>query len=287
MRILGLSLVSLFAIACSAQAPVETCTPAGTETRMYRLEKLHLPADDGSFAGTFADGDRARNRLGAIVQVLRANEVDLQIVVDELLARDGWPVTLTITSTDPKQLNATGAEVTLRHGTDDSSSVCGTLIGGNYQSLSPARTVEPSTVTLPWPFFGETPISLSAAHVTLRPSLRGGVEGEIHGAITVAELDRAVLPQIAALLTAKVNGDPSSPFSQQVARMLDDGNCDDARAGDGVIAPCEVRSSVGGNLLLPDLDLVDAEGVWAPRAASPLAERDAISFGVAFEAVPR
>jgi len=290
LRLLLLVLFATSAAACSQ--PRDTCAPAGTETRTYRLSRLHLPVADHELAIAFADGDEARNRLGSIDQVLLGHMMDLQPVVDAVIDAGAWPVTLSVTSTDYAQSDAAGATVTLRHGTDDSATVCGALVAGSYASVEPARAAAPSTLTLPWPFFGERPVTLTAAHVTLRPSLFDGVEGEIHGAITVAELRRTVLPQVASLMTAKQNGDPGSMLSQALTDYVDVGNCENldgthAVARDRRIDPCELDTSIVRGLFQPDLDLFDGNGAWAPRAGSPAEERDALSFGVAFQALPR
>jgi hypothetical protein len=292
LRLLPLALLAIGAIGAAAcTQPPERCVPAGTETRTYRLTRLHLPAGDHDLAVAIADGAEPRNRLGVIHQALLGHRMDLQPAVDEAMAAGAWPVTLSVTSTDYAQRDAAGAQVTLRHGTDESSTVCGALVAGSYESVPPAHAAAPSTLTLPWPFFGERPITLTAAHVTLRPSLFDGVEGEIHGAITVAELERAVLPQVAALMTAKQNGDPRSVLAEALSDYVDVGNCANrdgtpAAARDRRIDPCEIGASIVRGLFQPDLDLFDANGAWAPRAGSPVEERDALSFGVAFHALP-
>jgi hypothetical protein len=116
-----------------------------------------------------------------------------------------------------------------------------------------------------------------------------GLSGRLGGAVTVDELDRALIP-------ALVEG-----LNRIIARDCPDGTCESGSGGellvdyfddcgegsstcDGLLSVDELRSNdLVSSLLAPDMDLFDEAGQLNPRCDQV---KDALSIGLGFTAVP-
>jgi hypothetical protein len=96
-------------------------------------------------------------------------------------------------------------------------------------------------------------------------------------------------PAFVTALNDRVASDPDGATSKQLLQIFDTGGCTksdgtQAKPRDGVIDLCEFLSnSIVKNVLLPDVQLFDAQGRFAPNPANTM--RDSLSAAFGFAAV--
>ena len=144
---------------------------------------------------------------------------------------------------------------------------------------------------------GIAEIPVTVVHASFTETGSGLSKGQINGFISAADLRYALVPALAASLTALATALTGSTGSQILqsfdtggtpdpacadACKDDDGGC--SVAGDGIISSCEVATSTSGrNLLVPDVQMLAADGRYAPNPDN--AEPDSFSIGLGFTAV--
>ena len=145
------------------------------------------------------------------------------------------------------------------------------LKAADEATLPLAVPLGPMMVTLP----------LRGVHVQGRVQLVAGkptiTDGQIHGAVAVADLDRVVYPSLAASVTALINGDPMSTTTRtlislfetstspvSVAKCMVARDCCKTNPSTCKILPQEVKDSVVGSLFAPDVEVLNAMGQWEP-----------------------
>jgi hypothetical protein len=177
----------------------------------------------------------------------------------------------------------------------------GRLNNGEFKSNNPVTTKNPVTVTVKLDLVGGgNPISLAVhgAHVQFQTGtdMASGAPGllsaELHGSIKNEDVQGVIIPNVAMLLTTKIQilkTDPNNGTAKMIESLFDTGGCTNpdgsmAVAKDLKIDPCEVSSNnIIQNVLAPDVQIYDASGNYAPNKANT--NRDSLSLGLGFTAV--
>ncbi len=169
----------------------------------------------------------------------------------------------------------------------------GAIKNSVFTSNSPVTTKNPVTVTLGLPLTAGAPIPLtvSGARITFTKNASGAIGGVINGAIKFSDVKANIIPAVADLLTAQVAKDPPG-MPGTIANLFDTGtgctatdkNQDGtvAASGDQKVAICEVsNNSLIKSVLIPDVQLYDSAGNWAPNKENTT--KDSMSLGLGFE----
>lgn len=169
----------------------------------------------------------------------------------------------------------------------------GKLDGGKFKSNNPVGTKNPVDVTLKIALIqGAAPIPLTLhgaqAEFTSGTDMASGkpglIDGRLRGSIKKSDIDNTVIPAVASLLTMRIQADPNSASSKQIASIFDTGGCGAAKMGDGKIDTCEVATnSIIMAVLAPDVQIYDDAGNYAPNAKNT--KKDSLSIAVAWGAV--
>lgn len=184
----------------------------------------------------------------------------------------------------------------------------GKITSGKFSSNSPVTTKAPVSVTINLPLIPGSPpvkLALNGAHLLFKSSgcaanpTTGKTPtqcGELHGSIKKDDLDKTVIPAIATLLTKQITDNPGSDSAKQVKQLFDVGDgkgaaCTDpdgkkGEPNDNLISICEVSGNpLIANILVPDIQVFDAAGAYAPNPATKPPKPDSLSLGIGFEAV--
>ena len=180
----------------------------------------------------------------------------------------------------------------------------GTLANGKFSSNNPATTKVPVSVTIGLPLIpggAPVPLKLNGAHIQIQNAncpanpTTGKTPmmcGQLHGSIKNSDIQTTIIPAVASLLSTQVMNNPMSSSSKQILNIFDvgngnGGNCTnpDNTMGvpmDGKISTCEVAgNALVGNLLVPDIQVFDSAGSYAPNKTNTM--KDSLSLGIGFE----
>jgi len=267
------------------------------------------------------NGDaRTDNQLGNIIGALSQQGLNVQDGVSMALAKGDLVILMTQTSSDASFQADTcaGAKLVLGKlpagvtapdysgngsfaatGTP-SDTFAGPIAAGKFNSASPVTTTTPVNVTIALPLVpNANPVTLkiTGAHLVLTPSA-GGFTGQLQGAIKDADVKGEIIPNVADLLTGKINEDPPTSTGADISRLFDtggmkqppecpdgckkaDGTC--AAKGDKKIDVCEVATSgLIQNVLAPDIQMFEGT-TYKPNKANTT--KDSLSLGLQFTMV--
>jgi hypothetical protein len=165
----------------------------------------------------------------------------------------------------------------------------GPIAGGKFNSASPVTTKSPVSVTIKLPLVpNATPVTLNVigAHLQFTRGADGKITGgQLHGAIKNTDVQGDIIPNVAMLLTQKINDPAGGATATQIENIFDVGGCPGAMAKDKRIDPCEVANSgLIKNVLAPDVQMFAADGVtYKPNPDNTT--KDSLSLGIAFTMV--
>ena len=199
-----------------------------------------------------------------------------------------------------------------------SSTFFGSLAAGTFHSNDPInRGAPPVSASFELEAFdgvAPAPLPLIGAHVVFTTNGDGTLSGALQGSLREETFHERDLPILAAFFTHLIQTDPAN--HPDLIKYFDVGNgnespcaadadCDVAGispcvsghcgcvnrdgtasvAGDGVIGVCELEDDpLFANLIIPDVQIFDATGAYAPSCANSM--KDSLSVGIGFTAVP-
>jgi len=334
-RLAGTVILPFSLMACGGgktmEPPVEGgCTPgAGANTAKYVVSSVTVPADHSYYAIDLNGDARTDNQLGNIVEALSQQGLKVQDGVSTALAAGQLVILATETSSDAAFQTDSCAGVKLQLGNpttnpdftgngtftgggDQSDVFAGPIAGGKFNSGSPVTATDPVNVTIALPLVpGAEPVVLkiTAAHLTFTRDASGMVkEAQLQGAIEQKNITSDIIPNVAKLLTGRIN-DPAmqNSTSDDIKKLFDNGGtmgdaaCPDMLNGkminacknpdgscshvaDKKIDICEVSTSnVIRQVLAPDVQMFD-NGVYKPNKANTM--KDSLSLGLSFTMAP-
>lgn len=265
----------------------------------YVLGELRLPqtATDYTFAPNH-DGF-PHNQLARVVNALFLKNVQLQPALAVALTIDGTALhLLTLGTTDPnllsdraalarfavaraqKRPDLSGAGSFTIDLAEPRGMLAGELLAGTFVGADPSTLPAAPTAPLRIPLGATQTVTLPlvGAHLAFVAGEAGLMKGELHGAITKADLDALFIPALAANLTLVAQKPTCDADCQNVRALFD------TSPKNGTIAPDEVRGNPAlYPLLVPDVDLFDAKGAWSPNPRNT--DPDSFSIGIGFTAV--
>jgi hypothetical protein len=186
-----------------------------------------------------------------VLHSVRADSLDTDTSVS-------WRVLNGVTPTPPT-FDGTDAFLV----TSDEGILFGDITGGTL-------TAGHGTATVRLPYFpGQRALELPLVDARVEMSLDGTCHGKIGGLVPADMLDSMVLPQLGAQAVEHMARHPEHEFTAIAIRVFDDN-------GDGVVTAQEVADGrLTRSFFTPDID-----------RDHDLGEKDAISFGLAFDCVP-
>ena len=271
----------------------------------------------GAFASQGIDSQSVQDQLvasGQIVHLVAVQTADALLMTDQQVGAT-WSIGKPQSSPDFTGHGAFSVDTTAPQG-----ATLGTLAGGVYASNNPATTTHPvsADVTIVFGGAGAVRLQLHGAYLRFTVSSGGLMTGQIDGSMKSADIQTTIVPAVAMSLTARItatdlghacatNTDCKSSgmctmskcvltdTAKQIQQIFDvgdsnGGNCTnpDGTLGvpnDGVISICEVSGNqLIANLLVPDVQIYDANGNYAPNPKNIL--KDSLSVGFGFTAVP-
>jgi len=308
---------ALFLVGCGDSGPSECTNPSSGKSAKYRVTELLVPSGPDKYGFDLNDpsGKDPDNQLGAIIQILKSNNLDTQAGVTEQVAMGKVNLLIGVSaadltndscaaaqvavgeaSTTPPPATPTGTEMFNVLAGQTQGNFKGSIKAGVYTSNNPARATTPVELSIQLPLVnGAAPIDLkvTAGRITFTQMGDQLVMGQINGAIRKTDVDGSIVPAVASLLNDRVQAMPNGDTEKQIKMLFDTGtgctatdkNPDGttAAAGDGKIATCEVlNNSIIKNVLRADVDLFDASGAYKPNPANT--DKDSLSLGLAFKA---
>ena len=141
-----------------------------------------------------------------------------------------------------------------------------------------------------WP--GVVEVSVTVVHTSFAITDNSLLMGELHGFISASDLSNVLIPALAENLNALAanvesqvylyfdTGGAADPACGSTCRN-DDGSC--SVADDKIVTACEVATEASGlSLLVPDVQMLDGSGNYAPNPANTAP--DSYSIGLGFTA---
>jgi len=321
------SLIPLTFAACGGDNSTSgDCTASGTNKAQYVTNSVMVPQQRSDFAIDLNGDGRVDNQLGNIIGALESQMLHVQDGVNMAVTDGTLIVLMTQTSSDAtfQSDNCASAQVQVGqsttgapdysgagHFTVDSGQQGGTFAGpikaGKFSSAPPATTTKPVEVDIKLPLIaGADPVTLkvNGAHLQFTRDSSGKLTGgQLNGAIKNSDVQADIIPNVAALLTKKINDDKAGPGlssgDMQILSIFDNGGKADAACtagtcknpdgscavkGDQKIDICEVSTAgLIQNVLAPDVQMFDAAGNYAPNKDNTM--KDSLSLGLSFTAV--
>jgi hypothetical protein len=294
-------------------APASCVAPGARHA--FVVDQLRVPrtALDALELGLNVDGDaqgRVENQLGNIVSTMSTvGEIDAQALVDGWLADGTILLLLDIQARDLGAASGVGGR--LLYGTDadpapcagEADTVCRRHLAGgasfaidataDVSLLVPGRIDDglfrggpvPTRLEIRLPGFLPRPVTLDLVGVRTRSRIGadGIGEGVVGGALRVDELRAELLPVVVEMVQRDCPGAAppaccakDSP-GEAILRLFSPGADCQLTLGELEADP------VLATLLEPDVDMLDADGAYAPGADGA---RESISIGLGFSAVP-
>jgi hypothetical protein len=315
-----LLLPAMFALASCAER--SECKLSATQVDPFDLQSLTLPKSRTDFPYVLANG-KTNNQIGNFLGFLGtkaswgyglAQEFDPQPDVDRAFADGIIGASLSLL-TDPKAPDQFGAILAQSLRQHQQAFLCGSIANEKYQSVDAVDESAPATLTLTLPIIESITIQIVGVQLTFARTV-DTLTGQLQGAIPVGDVERAVVPALARLLSKQIADDPSSDGSRQVASVYDNGGYGDgsdcratrvcgtlqagtpacrnpvAPVGDGrcadacdqIIDTCEVaRNNIVRNILSADVQLFTDDGTkFQPKNDGM--HKDSLSLGIGFTA---
>jgi hypothetical protein len=302
----------------------QTCTPgAGGNTAKYVVNTVTVPTDKSMYAIDLNGDSRTDNQLGNIIGALSQQGLMVQMGVSDALTKGLLVLLASETSSDASFQADTCAGVNLQLGSlpsgvttpdysgtgmfvaggNSGDTFAGPIAAGKFNSASPVTATKPVNVTIALPLVPDAvPVTLkiTGAHLTFTRGTDGKVNGgQLQGAIKDADVKGDIIPNVATLLTGKINEMPCAGTCADIGRLFDTGGskepdkgCPDscktetgcAMKGDKKIDVCEVATSgLIQNVLAPDVQMFQ-NGVYMPNKDNTT--KDSLSLGLQFSMVP-
>ena len=320
------SLIPLTFAACGGGTDSGDCTASGgTNKAQYVTNAVMVPQQRSDYAIDLNGDGRVDNQLGNIIGALEGQMLHVQDGVNAAVTDGTLIVLMSETSSDAGFQSDSCATAQVQVGQSvampdysgaghfavDSGQQGGTFTGpiklGKFSSAPPATTTKPVTVSIKLPLVsGADPVTLkvNGAHLQFTRDASGKVTGgQLNGAIKNSDVQADIIPNVAALLTKKINDDKAGPGlssgDMQILSIFDNGGKADAACsagtcknpdgscavkGDQKIDICEVSTAgLIQNVLAPDVQMFDAAGNYAPNKDNTM--KDSLSLGLSFTAV--
>ncbi len=121
-------------------------------------------------------------------------------------------------------------------------------------------------------------------------------DGIMHGVVAQSDIDLRIFPAVAATVTGLINSDPMGSVTKTLIMLFEDtskpasamkcmtpSKCCKTNPSTCVILPAEIKASVIGSIIVPDVEVFDAMGNWKPvrGGTSP----NGMTVGVGFTSV--
>jgi hypothetical protein len=275
---------------------------AAVHVRGHAVDVLDLPNSNAE-ANAYAidlDGDGSpENQFASLLTVLASNlDTDLGAATQLEITAGRIVHLVELRSSDPAFANDAAAVATwyaglptpappLFDGSDtfrydpafDPARFVAPLVAGSFVSANPATTTAPVLLGVRIQIGAYiTELPLQGARLKFTATATDLVQGQINGSISAEDIDSVFVPTLALAFDDAVQADPQSSRSMQLLQVFD------TSPTDGRISVDEVRNqSVIQSLLVPDVDIRDAQGNYAPNPANT--GPDSLSFGFGFTAV--
>lgn len=300
-----------------------TCRGTDSPGVTYKLvtDSLILPKTGATGTYTYDfDGDgRLENKLRNLIQAVALAGLDLQTSVDAAVASGATLQLASLTTSDFMSSTCSGflvvpAKPTLSppkfDGTDvldkvmtPASTLIGTISAGKLSTKASKdlAAAEDSPIELSLSLSGMTlTLPLHGLHIEGTLERTGTLvrikQGVLHGVISATDLDMRLIPAIADQITRLINSDPMSSTTMTLIGLFENmanavtktkcmtaSKCCKTSPATCVILPQEIKMSVIGGVLAPDVEVFDGGGAWkpVPGGRSP----NAMTLGVGFTAV--
>jgi len=299
-----------------------TCRGDDAPGTTYKLvmNKVLLPGASGSKTYVYDfDGDgRPENQLKNVLNTISLSGLDIQTPVDDAVSSGLIINLLSLTSSAVDNSSCVGVSLhqgkpggrpkfdgtdTFNPVSPTGSPLAGTLLATQLKTVE-SRNLKPETES-------QFQLQLSLGKTLLQLPLRGvHVEGgfqtagpfwqiqsgALYGAIAKKDLDGKLVPAIADQLTVLIHSDPFSSTAQTIIALFESktdpvsvtkcmtaSRCCRTSPATCVILPEEVQNSVVGNVLAPDIEVLDSMGQWKPVAGGK--KYNAMSVGLGFTAI--
>lgn len=280
--------------------------------RNYLVDSVLLPvsnADANAYAIDLNGDGHADNNLGLVFAALANQGLDLTGGTNAAIANGSVVHQIDLQSTDATFSSDPAAlanwcvgralpQPPLFDGTDeafcDNNYAPGTffaeLSGGSFISADPATTHTPVTLSIVIAIGAETvalPVQGARLSFTTDSTGPGHMQGQLNGSIRHDDIQTRVLPALADAFNSVIQNDPASSTAMQLLLLFDTGCSEEPSfAHDGQIEFCELdENNLLGTLLAPDVQILDANGNYAPNPANTTP--DSNSLGIRFSAVLR
>lgn len=268
---------------------------------LYRfvLDQVRLPQTPTEYAFAPNHDGFAHNQFAKVVYALFQKNVQLQPALTVALTIDGTTLhLLTLGTTDPnlvsdrapwvrlalaraqKRPDFTGAGTFAIDPAAPASDLGGELAAATFVGADPSVMATPPTAPLRLTLGASQTVVLRlvGAHLTFAVTQNGLMKGELHGALTRVDLDTVLLPALAASLNTLAQKANCDADCLNVRALFD------YSPKDGTVTADEVRGNPSlYPLLVPDVDLYDAKGAWAPNPKNT--DPDSFTVGIGFTAV--
>ena len=296
------------------------CMPEGSNTYVVNQVNVPLSSAEavGTYGFDLDGDDEPENKVGSTLATLKNNvNVDVPASVDKAINEGSAILLVDLKSSDLANASCASASVYLGANPDptpcldDTDTVCaqhlagtgqfdiadssptdatvvGRIIGGVFEG-GPDAEEGASTIVIELPVIAGAPplrLSLLGAHIDIQQVAEGGLmEGRLGGAVPVSDVEMSILPTLHTyvddIITADCTiaapdccADPESTGKTLLGIFDVDKDC---------TVPLEEMQDnpLIGSLLDPDVDMLDADGNYAPNADGV---QDSLSLGLGFSA---
>jgi hypothetical protein len=279
-----------------------TCRGADAPGTVYQLvtDSLHLPTGAIPYTYDFDGSARLKNQLKTFLQAISLAGLDLQTPVDAAVKNGTTLQLASLTTNNLMSSLCTGVSIVpakptlmppMFDGTDTlertavtPADLIGTLTAGKLSTKASKDLLATEDGVL------ELRLSIGAMALALPIHglhVEGTVErlgmvtrirnGVIHGVVAASDIDTKLFPAIADLVTNLINSDPMSSITKTIISLLENtanpvsatkcmvaANCCKTSPATCFILPAEVKISLIGTLLVPDVQVFDTMGQWKP-----------------------
>jgi hypothetical protein len=302
-------------------ATVYTCRGADAPGVTYQTvtDSLKLPGGGKPYSYDFDGSGRPKNQFRSLIATVSVAGLDLQTPIDDAVKRG---LTLQLASLKTASLTGstcTGVSIVPARptaappkfdGTDVLSramtlpaDLIGSITTGKLNTkaskdLTPTEeavldlqiNIGSMTMTLP----------IHGLHIEGTVERVGGItrirDGALHGVIAATDIDGRVFPAVATTVTTLINSDPMSTATRTIINLFEDtskpasamkcmtpSKCCKTNPTTCVILPAEVKASLIGSIITPDVEVFDAMGKWKPVRGGTA--YNGMSFGIGFSTI--
>ena len=302
-------------------ATVYTCRGADAPGATYQTvtNSLKLPGGGKPYTYDYDGSGRLKNQFRSLISAVTVAGLDLQTPIDDAVKNGLTLQLMALKTASLTGSTCTGVSIvpakptrmppkfdgtdTLERVMTTPADLIGSIMAGKLTTKASKDLSATEEAVLDVQInIGTMVMSLPIHGVHIEGTVErvGGIttikDGSLHGVIANTDIDMRIFPTVANTVTMLINSDPMSSTTKTIISLFEDtskpasamkcmtpSKCCKTSPATCVILPAEVKASLIGAIITPDVEAFDAMGKWKPVRGGTA--YNGMTFGIGFSTI--